>query len=194
MFQLYWYVQRLTMTPTEGSDWKILSTSWKSMTSRCLKDISPCSSSQTPKSDHLMSSQMDDEEMENFMRLADENGEISKHDLIIQVIVNPIQLRSKPKMEKLKWKSKIFSIAKQYFFSQKPVWCTWTELNQTAHNLFQSHQTKQSSFWSGHLDLKNAPCSHSTKVKLSKFCLLWIKDVYFLSAVIVVCFKLLWSF
>ena len=35
-----------------------------------------------------MSSQMDEEEMENFMRLVDENGEISKHDLIIQVIVN----------------------------------------------------------------------------------------------------------
>ena len=35
-----------------------------------------------------MSAQMDEEEMENFMKLVDESGEISKHDLIIQVIVN----------------------------------------------------------------------------------------------------------
>jgi len=53
---------------------------------------------------------MEEDEMESFMRLVDDNGEISKHDLIIQ--------------------------------------------------------TKQSSFWSGHLDLKNAPCSHSTKVEV----------------------------
>jgi len=53
---------------------------------------------------------VEEEEMENFMKLVDENGEISKHDLIIQ--------------------------------------------------------TKQSSFWSGHLDLKNAPCGHSTKVEV----------------------------
>ena len=33
---------------------------------------------------HMMSSQMEEDEMENFMRLVDENGEISKHDLIIQ--------------------------------------------------------------------------------------------------------------
>ena len=35
-----------------------------------------------------MSFQMEEEEMENFMKLVDESGEISKHDLIIQVIVN----------------------------------------------------------------------------------------------------------
>ena len=69
------------------------------MTSRWFKHTSPftspptpsCSSSPTPsapESDYVMSSQMDEEEMENFMRLVDENGEISKHDLIIQVIVN----------------------------------------------------------------------------------------------------------
>ena len=33
---------------------------------------------------HMMSSQMEEDEMENFMRLVDDNGEISKHDLIIQ--------------------------------------------------------------------------------------------------------------
>ena len=35
-----------------------------------------------------MTSQMEEDEMESFMRLVDDNGEISKHDLIIQVIVN----------------------------------------------------------------------------------------------------------
>ena len=37
---------------------------------------------------HMMSSQMEEDEMENFMRLVDDSGEISKHDLIIQVIGN----------------------------------------------------------------------------------------------------------
>ena len=163
------------MTPTGGSDWKILSTSWRSMTSRCLKDISPCSPPPTPtppssssptppasKADNVMSFQMEEEEMENFMKLVDENGEISKHDLIIQVKLqlNPNQLNS----QRLKK----------------------NQLDQTNHNPF--YQTKQSSFWSGHLDLKNAPCGHSTKVNLNlKLCLLWNKDVYIHYSIIIVC-------
>ena len=50
----------------------------------------------------------------------------------------------------------------------------WTCFNNKAHrikiwgftNNHATSQTKQSSFWSGHLDLKNAPCGHSTKVQL----------------------------
>ena len=41
-----------------------------------------------------MNSQVEEEEMENFMKLVDENGEISKHDLIIQVfeiLLDPAQ-------------------------------------------------------------------------------------------------------
>ena len=44
-----------------------------------------------------MNSKVEEEEMENFMKLVDENGEISKHDLIIQVfeiLLNPAKWKN----------------------------------------------------------------------------------------------------
>ena len=94
--------------------------------------------------------QMSEDELEAFVKLVDDNGEISKNDIIIQVKNIFVAQASRQYYSKQSGKRvKSFSI-----WYKEECDCA---------------QTKQSSFWKGNLDLKNVPGSHSTKVKDKKY-------------------------